>query len=227
MTTRKVLSIPDPLLREISEPVSDFGDDLKSLVQDMVDTIEVMGGAGLAAPQIGTHKRVLAIRPKLFVEENPDTSYSPDTWVLVNPVVRPSGSKQRWSEACLSVPLGMGNVDRHEDCEVKYQRLDGTENTVTVKWPLSGAVQHENDHLNGILYIDHVGNLERSLILRKVEKMHQRVAQLAEARKEQDILDLRGPRALMKYRAEKSGQAVPEKSRPKKAKRFGRLKKQK
>lgn len=227
MTARKVLSIPDDRLRDISDPVTEFNDDVRSLVQDMVDTLEVMGGAGLAAPQIGAHKRVLAIKPKLFVEESPDTSYSPETWVLINPVVRPGGTKQRWSEACLSVPLGMGNVERHEECEVKYQRLDGTENTVTVKWPLSGALQHENDHLNGVLYIDHVGNLERSLILRKVEKVHKLAAQAAEARKEQEILDLKGSRALLKYRAEKSGQEVPEKRRPKKSKRFGRLKRQK
>lgn len=227
MTTRKVLTIPDGRLREISDPVTEFGDELKSLVQDMVDTIKVMGGAGLAAPQIGTPKRVLVIKPKLFVDENPDVSYSPESWVLVNPIVRVSGPKQRWPEACLSVPLGSGNVERYEDCEVKYQRMDGTENTVTVPWPLSGALQHESDHLNGILYIDHVGNLERSMILRKVEKMHKRVDQLAEARKEQDILDLRGPKALLKYRAEKSGQAVPEKPRDKKPKRYGKLKRQK
>jgi len=227
MTTRKVLSYPDPRLREISEPVTQFDEDLKSLVQDMVDTIEVMGGAGLAAPQIGAQKRVLAIKSKLFVEESPDTSYSPETWILVNPVIRTSGTTQRWPEACLSVPLGSGNVDRHEDVEVKYQRLDGSENTVTVKWPLSGALQHEADHLNGILYIDHLGDLERSLVVRKVEKMRKRLGELAEAKKEQEILDLRGPKALLKYRAEKSGQAVPEKRRDKPGKKFGRLKKQK
>jgi peptide deformylase len=227
MTTRKVLSYPDPRLREISEPVTQFDDELKTIVQDMVDTIEVMGGAGLAAPQIGVHKRVLVIKSKLFVEESPDASYSPETWVLVNPVIRASGSTQRWSEACLSVPLGSGNVDRHEDVEVKYQRLDGTENTVTVKWPLSGALQHEADHLNGILYIDHLGTLERSLVVRKVEKMHKRLSELAEAKKEQEILDLRGSKALLKYRAEKAGQAVPEKRRDKPGKKFGRLKKRK
>lgn len=227
MTTRKVLSVPDPLLREISDPVTEFGDSLKTLVQDMVDTLEVMGGAGLASPQIGVLKRVLAIKPKLFADESPDSSYSPDTWVLINPVVRPTGEKQRWSEACLSVPLGMGSVERHEACEVKYQRLDGTEHTVTVQWPLAGAVQHENDHLNGVLYVDHVGNLERSMILRKVEKMHHKVAQLAEARKEQEILDLKGPKALLKYRAERNGQQLPEKTREKKPKRFGRAKKRK
>lgn len=227
MTARKVLSYPDERLRAISEPVIEFGDDLKTLVQDMLDTIEVMGGAGLAAPQIGTSKRVLVIKPKSFDEENPDASYSPESWVLVNPVVRTSGEAQRWQEACLSVPTASGNVDRQEECEVKYQRLDGTEHVVTVKWPLAGAVQHENDHLNGILYLDRVGNLERSMISRKIEKLQKHASRLAEARKEQDILDLRGPKALLAYRAKKAGQAPPDKKRDKPGKRFGRLKKQK
>lgn len=227
MASHKVLCIPDKRLRDVSDPITEFGEDLKSLVRDMIDTLEVQGGAGLAAPQIGKHKRVLVIRPKLFIEENPDTSYSSDDWVLVNPVVRAMGSQQRWQEACLSVPLSAGNVIRFEECEVKYQRLDGTENTVTVKWPLAGALQHENDHLNGILYIDHVGTLERSMILRKVEKMHSRLEDIAEARKEQDILDLRGPKALQKYRSEKRGQATPDKVRSKRPKRFNKLKRQK
>jgi peptide deformylase len=227
MTARRVIHYPDERLRSIAEPVTEFGDNLKSLVQDMVDTIEVQGGAGLAAPQINVAQRVLVIKPKLFVEESPDTTYSPESWVLVNPVVRPSGEEQRWPEACLSVPMGSGNVVRHEECEVKYQRLDGSENTVTVKWPLSGALQHENDHLNGILYIDHVGHLERSMIVRKIEKMRRQIGHLAEARREQEILDLRGPRALQAYRARRAGQAVPEKKRDKPGKKFGKLKKQK
>ena len=227
MTARRVLHYPDERLRAISDPVTEFGDSLKSLVQDMLDTIEVQGGAGLAAPQIGVSQRVLVIKPKLFVEESPDTTYSPESWVLVNPVVRPTGEEQRWPEACLSVPMGSGNVIRREECEVKYQRLDGSENTVTVKWPLSGALQHENDHLNGILYIDHVGNLERSMIVRRLVKATRSAGRLAEARREQEILELRGPKALLAYRAKKSGQAVPEKRRAKSGKTFGRLKKQK
>jgi len=227
MTARRVLHYPDERLRAISDPVTEFGDSLKSLVQDMLDTIEVQGGAGLAAPQIGVSQRVLVIKPKLFVEESPDTTYSPESWVLVNPVVRTGGEEQRWPEACLSVPMGSGNVIRREECEVKYQRLDGSENTVTVSWPLSGAVQHENDHLNGVLYLDYVGTLERSMIVRKIEKMNRRVGQLAEARREQEVLDLRGPKALLRYRAEKSGQSLPDKDREKKPKRFGRAKKRK
>ena len=224
MTSRKVLSYPDPQLREISEPVAQFDEDLKVLVQDMVDTIEVLGGAGIAAPQIGAQKRVLAIKNKLFTEESPDPSYSPETWVLVNPVIRTSGPTQRWQEACLSVPMGHGNVERYEECEVKYQRLDGSENTVTVKWPLSAALQHEADHLNGVLYIDRLGTLERSLVVRKIAKLQKLMNEHTEAKKEQEILDLRGPKALMSYRAKKSGQAVPEKTRKKSPKRFGRQK---
>lgn len=227
MTAKRVLHYPDERLRAISDPIVEFGDDLKSLVQDMIDTIEVQGGAGLAAPQIGVAQRVLVIKPKLFVDENPDTSYSQESWVLVNPVIRAGGNEQRWPEACLSVPMGSGNVIRQEECEVKYQRLDGTENTVAVGWPLAGALQHENDHLNGILYIDHVGNLERSMITRRLAKATRHVGRLAEARREQEILELRGPKALFAYRAKKSGQAVPEKRRAKPGKKFGRIKKQK
>lgn len=225
VTALKILAHPDERLREISEPVTDFGDDLKTLVQDMVDTLEVKGGAGLAAPQIGTSKRVLVLRPKLFVEESPDVSYSPDTWVLVNPVVRTSGSTQRWQEACLSVPMGTGLVDRHEECEVKYQRLDGSEHTVTVKWPLSGGIQHEADHLNGVLYLDRVGAMERSMIIRKIEKSRKESGRRAEQKKQQEILDLRGTKALLKYRAEKSGKAAPDKRREKPRKKFGQQKK--
>ena len=211
MTARKVLTFPDTRLREISDPVSDFNDELKSLVQDMVDTLEVMGGAGLAAPQIGAHKRVLVIKPKLFVEESPDTSYSPESWVLVNPVVHVTGEQNRWPEACLSVPMSSGNVERHEACEVKYQRLDGTEHTVTVSWPLSGALQHENDHLNGILYVDRLGVLERNMLVKKISKMQRSQKRVSERKREQDVFDLRGTEGLRKYR-QKRNQAPQVKS---------------
>lgn len=224
MTAKRVLHYPDERLRAISDPVTEFGEDLKSLVQDIVDTLEVQGGAGLAAPQIGVAQRVLVIKPKLFVEESPDTSHSPDVWVLVNPIVRAAGSEQKWPEACLSVPLSSGNVTRHEECEVKYQRLDGTEHTLFVKWPLAGALQHENDHLNGILYLDRVGTLERSLITRRLTKAVKHAGRAAEIRKEQEILDLRGPKALLAYRAQKSGAASGEKRRNKPGKKFGRSK---
>lgn len=200
MTSRKVLSYPDERLRAISDPVTEFGDGLRSLVQDMVDTIEIQGGAGLAAPQIGVAQRVLVIKTKLFVEESPDTSYSPESWVLVNPVVRSIGAEQKWPEACLSVPLGSGNVLRHEECEVKYQRLDGSENTVTVKWPLAGALQHENDHLNGILYLDRLGILERNLLARRITKAQRIQKRTVERKREQEVFDLRGIEGLRKYR---------------------------
>lgn len=204
MTVKKVLSYPDEQLRVISEPVSEFGDELKSLVQDMIDTIEIKGGAGLAAPQIGVPRRVLVIKSKLFVDESPDTSYSEDAWVLVNPIVKPAGSNQKWQEACLSVPMGSGNVTRQEECEVRYQRVDGTEHTVSVKWPLSGALQHENDHLNGILYVDRLGVLERDLLTRRIIKAQRIQKKTAERKREQDVFDLRGIEGLRKYRQKRN-----------------------
>jgi len=205
MTTRKVLSYPDEGLKGVSSPVQEFNDDLKSLIQDMVDTIEVMGGAGLAAPQIGVQQRVLVIRPKLFVEESPDTSYSPDTWVLVNPeFVSKSDKCERWQEGCLSVPGAFGTVNRHASCTVKYRRHDGTDAQVDLEWPLSGAVQHEMDHLEGLLYVDHLGKLEKAMVLKKLKKNEVLLERAREMKKQQDILDLKGPAALKKYQQNKN-----------------------
>lgn len=204
MTTRKVLSYPDDRLKRVSAPVQEFDENLKTLIQDMVDTIEVMGGAGLAAPQIDVHQRVLVIRPKLFATENPDPSYNPDIWVLVNPeIVSKSDQCERWQEGCLSVPGAFGSVNRNTSCVVRYKRHDGTEDVVELEWPLAGAVQHEMDHLEGVLYIDHLGKLEKAMVLKKVKKIEVQVERAKELKKQQDILDLKGPAALKRYQNNK------------------------
>lgn len=204
MTARKVLSYPDEALRVVSSPVQDFNSDLMTLVQDMIDTIEVMGGAGLAAPQIGVQQRVLVLRPKLFATENPDPSYNPDVWILVNPeIVSKSSQCERWQEGCLSVPGAFGSVSRHTSCVVKYNKHDGTEDTVELEWPLAGAVQHEMDHLEGVLYVDHLGKLEKSMVLKKIKKVESQVERARELKKQQDILDLKGPAALKRYQQNK------------------------
>jgi peptide deformylase len=166
MTAQRILTIPDDRLRQRSQEVVEFGDDLKSLVQDMIDTLEVSGGRGLAASQIGVHQRVVVIRA-----DQVDGSEGSAPMVLVNPVLVGRGGKRKWQESCLSVPAGFGNVERHEECEISYQDQEGASHTLIASWPLAGVMQHEADHLDGVLYIDLVGNLERSLILRKVAKM--------------------------------------------------------
>lgn len=224
MTARKILTYPDERLREVAEPVSEFNDDLRSLVQDLIDTLEVSGGAGLAAPQIGVTKRVLVIKTESFTSACPDDSFSPGIWVLVNPKIVPSGPIQRWKEACLSVPGVGGSVARSSTCDVSYQRLDSSEHSVTVEWPLSGAVQHEADHLQGHLYIDHLGQLERAMVLKALEKRKKLLAKQVEAKHERTILELRGEKALLSYRAKRDGHGPPERRRNKQGKRFGQAK---
>lgn len=208
----------------MSVPVSEFNEDLKTLVQDLVDTLEVSGGAGLAAPQIGVTQQVLVIKTQSFTDSCPDDSFGPGVWVLVNPKLEVSGPVQRWKEACLSVPGVGGTVPRSTTCEVSYQRLDGTEHSVTVGWPLSGAVQHEADHLQGRLYIDHLGQLERAMVLKALEKRKKLLAKQAEARHERTLLELRGEKALLSYRAKRDGHGPPERRRNKQGKRFGQAK---
>jgi peptide deformylase len=180
MTAQRILTIPDDRLRQRSQEVVEFGDDLKSLVRDMIDTLEVSGGRGLAASQIGVHQRVVVVRTEL--EASTTTGETPPPMVLVNPVLVGRGGKRKWQESCLSVSAGFGNVERHEECEISYQDQEGVSHTLITSWPLSGVMQHEADHLDGVLYIDLVGNLERALILRKVAKLQKRDKRAAASR---------------------------------------------
>ena len=180
MTAQRILTIPDDRLRQPSQEVVEFGDDLKTLVRDMIDTLEVSGGRGLAASQIGVHQRVVVVRTE---EISQTEGGAPPPMVLVNPVLRGRGDRRKWREACLSVPAGSGNVERYEECEVTYQDQGGESHTLVASWPLSGVLQHEIDHLDGVLYIDRVGNLERSLILRKVAKLQKNAKRAAAAQR--------------------------------------------
>jgi len=207
MTNRRVLSYPDPQLKLVSSPVDDFGADLQTLISDMVDTLEVQGGVGLAAPQIGVQKRVLVIKASVFDCVNPDESSWTDAnhFVLVNPeIVTKHSACERWQEGCLSVPGAFGTVSRSTSCTVKYKRHDGAEAQLDLTWPLSGVLQHEFDHLEGVLYIDHLGKLEKAMVLKKIKKIETNVERAKELKKQQDILDLKGPAALKRYRQNKN-----------------------
>ena len=104
MVARRVLQWPNPALRKKSSVVSTFDSSLKSTVSDLCDTLDVKFGAGLAAPQIGVHERVVVIKCSSFDCENPTPGCDDDVWVLVNPVLDCSKEKTSWKEACLSVP---------------------------------------------------------------------------------------------------------------------------
>ena len=208
MTNRRVLSYPDSKLAQKAAPVQAFDQTLASLIADLIDTLEVQGGIGVAAPQIGVGLRVLVVKPECFGYENPDTqSCSQDPYLaLVNPeIVSSSAETIRWSEACLSVPGASGIVARASSVRVKYQRANGVETELEVNFPFAGVLQHEIDHLEGRLYIDHLGRLERDIVLKKLNKISKAKDRAAQQKKLQDVYDTQGPIGFQKHLRASSG----------------------
>tara|TARA_B100000029_G_C17334827_1_gene873062 strand:- start:395 stop:880 length:486 start_codon:yes stop_codon:yes gene_type:complete len=157
MTQRKVLKWPDPSLRKVSSKVSKFDAELAEKINDMYDTLRAENGAGIAAPQIGIAERIVLIDCSCFGTFSPyPWRRDRKIWVLVNPEIHPTTSrKEKWVEACLSVPGMKGEVVRAAEVEIKTNNFEtGTQNGLIVRWPLSGAIQHECDHLDGIVYLD-------------------------------------------------------------------------
>lgn len=230
MANKRILQYPNSALRKVSVPVNFETDDVEGIVRDLIDTLEVQNGAGLASPQIGCHKRVLLLHPGAFDEENPDPLPGRDKYMaMVNPEITLSKETVRWPEACLSVPFGRGTVERSKTCDVKYWTWDGEEKHITLKWPLSSALQHEYDHLDGNLYIDRLSSFSRQSIIKKIRKHEKSEAKKRKMQKEEEILDLYGPAALRKYREEnkKGGTKKRRPERKKKKKRYGKNKRKK
>ena len=182
---RKIYKHPHKILRNDNQQVDNV-DDIKDLIVDLIDTCNVKMGAGLAAPQIGINKRVVVIKPKVFGHENPDPSdYNPDYMVLVNPVLQNSGEKIKWKEGCLSIPGGEGMVERNETTLVKYLSASGEEKRLIIDWPLSGGIQHECDHLDGILYIHRMDKKKAAFMLDRIrrKKRKERIKAKREAKR--------------------------------------------
>lgn len=182
MAFRNILTWPDPSLREVSEPVTAFDENLKSLVHDLNDTLNVATGVGLAASQVGVHQRCVIIDTAQCGLENPTPTEGlpANILVLVNPALELSGPKHKWVEACLSVPDSRGMVERHQAVTVKYNSVSGTEHTLTLGWPAAGVMQHECDHLDGVLYVDRMSSLAREMILSKITKKRKKLADARE-----------------------------------------------
>ncbi len=220
MANRTILKYPDSRLKQISSRVENFDDELVSQVKDLVDTLEVNRGAGLAAPQVGIHKRFLLIKPSAFDKENPDPFQGQEDFMLmINPDLELSEEKINWPEACLSVREEPMTVVRSRYASVKYQDLAGEEKTLELDWPLSAALQHEYDHLDGILYIDRISGLEKSRLAKARKKRVRTRKIMREKQREQDILDEQGPGALRQYKMQKAGTTIKSIADRKKKKR--------
>ncbi len=161
---RKILTWPDPELKKKSAPVVVINDKIRELVADMAETMYDAPGVGLAAPQLGVHQRVIII--DVSGKEEP-----PNLIVAINPTIVHSEGESFEEEGCLSVIKYAANVRRHASVVVKALNLEGEEKTYRAEELLAVAFQHEIDHLDGILFVDHLSPLKREIFKRKQRRL--------------------------------------------------------
>jgi len=161
---RKILTYPDPELKKKSVAVTVINEKSRELVRDMAETMYDAPGVGLAAPQIGVHQRVLVI------DISPQDAPA-ELIVAINPVIVHADGESYEEEGCLSVPRYAANVRRHARIVVNALNLEGEEVTWRADGLLAIAFQHEMDHLDGILFIDHISPLKREIFKRKYRRL--------------------------------------------------------
>lgn len=173
MAIRPILFLPDKLLRQVSKPVARVDDAVRALVADMFETMYAAPGVGLAAVQIGVPKRVVTIdatRGDDDDEKNPIA--------LINPeIVWESEERISHEEGCLSIPEYVEQVVRPERVKVRFLDLDGKQQELDADGLLARVVQHEVDHINGVLFIDHLSKLKRDRVIKKYAKAAKRAAE--------------------------------------------------
>jgi len=163
---RRILTYPDPELKKKSAPVTIINDRIRELVNDMAETMYDAPGVGLAAPQIGVHQRVIVI--DVSPKDEP-----PELIVAINPEIIHAEGESYEEEGCLSVPRYGANVRRHARVVVKAVNLEGEEVTFRAEGLLAIAFQHEIDHLNGILFVDHLSPLKKEIFRKKYRNAEQ------------------------------------------------------
>ena len=169
MAILPIVEVPDPRLRQISSPVEKVDDEVRALIKDMFETMYDAPGIGLAAIQVGVPKRILVIdlqEPE--VEDGPPVK---DPRVFINPeIIKHSDEEVPYLEGCLSVPDQYAEVDRPDRIRARWLDLDGKSHDEEITGMLATCLQHEMDHLEGILFIDHLSRLKREMILKKIAK---------------------------------------------------------
>nr|WP_316651967.1 peptide deformylase [uncultured Gellertiella sp.] len=164
MTIKPLIILPDPLLRQVSEPVERIDSDSLRLVTDMLDTMYDAPGIGLAAIQVGVPRRLLVIDVSKEGEDR-------QPLVFFNPEIVASGeARSVYEEGCLSIPDYYAEVERPAAVTVKYLDRDGKDQLIEADGLLATCLQHEIDHLNGTLFIDHISRLKREMVIRKFTK---------------------------------------------------------
>ena len=167
MALRPILIIPDSQLRQTASHVPLVDDGVRALVDDMFETMYKAPGIGLAAPQIGVLQRIVV----LDVAKRRDEEATSDPIAMINPMITWSSAEMSvYEEGCLSIPEYYEEVERPAMVHVSFLDRDGKPNSIEADGILATCIQHEIDHLNGVLFIDHISRLKRARVMRKFEK---------------------------------------------------------
>lgn len=177
MTILPLVIEPDPRLHIKSEPIDNITEDVLTLLDDMLDTMYANNGIGLSAVQVGVHKRVIVVDVEWEAprySDNPDTDNSPKPGTpikMINPeIIDASAETSVFNEGCLSFPDQYSDVTRPKRVKVKYLDEHGKEQTVDADELLATCIQHEIDHCDGVVFVDHISKLKRDMIIKKLKK---------------------------------------------------------
>ena len=169
MSVLPIVEIPDPRLRLVSKPVDEVDDGVRQFVADMFDTMYAANGIGLAAIQVGVDQRILVIDLQAEEDEEGKPIRAPKAYI--NPeILSASDELSTYNEGCLSIPDQYAEVRRPARCRVRWMDETGASHEEELDGLLATCMQHEIDHLNGVLFIDHVSRLKRDMLLKKLAK---------------------------------------------------------
>ena len=170
MTIKPLIILPDPILRQVSKPIETMDSEVKKLADDMLETMYDAPGIGLAAIQIGVARRMLVLDVSKDGEDKKPL-------VFINPeIVASSDARSVYEEGCLSIPDYYAEVERPAAIKVRHLDRDGKEQLTEADGLLATCLQHEIDHLNGVLFIDHISRLKRDMLLKKLAKARKSAA---------------------------------------------------
>ena len=169
MAVKTILTEPNKILRQVSLPVEKVGNEERRLMDDMLETMYEAKGIGLAAIQIGVPKRII-------VMDIGNKEKEKEPMYFVNPVIKNKNSEHStYEEGCLSVPNQFAEVDRPSTCEVEYLDYNGNKKILKASGLLATCIQHEMDHLEGILFIDYLSKLKKMMIVKKLSKQKNKI----------------------------------------------------
>lgn len=176
MALLPILEVPDPRLRRLSVPVAEVNDDIRALIADMFETMYAAPGIGLAAAQVDVPIRLLV----MDLRDGPEDAAgepTPNPRVFINPeILDPSDDLNVYNEGCLSVPDQFADVERPAQIRARWLDADGVQQDTLLDGLTATCLQHEMDHLNGVLFIDHLSRLKRDMVLKKLEKLRKEKA---------------------------------------------------